>query len=341
MIYRQLGSTGVFVSRLGFGASTFGGANDPVYRVVGGLGQEDASALVGMALDRGVNFFDTADVYAEGEAETLLGHALGRRRQEVILATKVHHRLGPGVNDVGLSRRHIIDAIEGSLRRLNTDYIDLYQIHIFDPLTRFEETLRTLDDLIGAGKVRYIGCSNLASWQIMKALGVAGLHGWEKFVSVQAYYSVVGRDIEREIVPLIEDQGLGLITWSPLAGGFLTGKFTRNAKPDDGSRRLSFNFPPVELPSAYDAIDVLAEIARRHEASLAQVALAWQLHKPFVTSIILGARNLVQLDDNLNSAELALSDQDLEEIEAVSALTPEYPAWHHAAAAKQQKRIPS
>ncbi len=244
MKYRRLGQTGLFVSELCFGAMTFGGRG--FWTVVGQLGQEEADRLVFRALDEGVNFFDTADVYSEGESERLLGKALGTQRKHVVLATKVRGRAGPGPNDVGLSRGHIMASIDASLQRLGTDYIDLYQIHGFDPLTPFEETLRALDDIVRMGKVRYIGCSNLAAWQIMKSLGLSTHHGWARFDSLQAYYSIAGRDLEREIVPLLIDQGLGLMVWSPLAGGLLSGKFKQDGSGPEGSRRASFDFPPVD-----------------------------------------------------------------------------------------------
>jgi aryl-alcohol dehydrogenase-like predicted oxidoreductase len=327
MQYQQLGSTGAFVSRLALGGSTFGGADIPVYSVIGGLSQQDADKMVGVALEAGVNLFDTADIYAGGESEMRLGTALGKHRQDVLLSTKLFHRMGPGPNNVGHSRLHMMRALEESLRRLKTDYIDLYQLHLYDPLTGFEEILRTLDDAIRQGKVRYIGCSNLTAWQIMKALGVSQQHGWEKFVCVQAYYSLSGRDIEREILPLCEDQKLGLMTWSALAGGLLTGKFTRHAKPNDGSRRLQLDFPPVNLEQSYNIIDVARDIAQRDGVSVAQVAIAWQLHKPAITSVILGARNIEQLQDNLGATDVKLTPADMAALDEASKLVAEYPEW--------------
>lgn len=327
MKFQQLGSVGLFVSRLAFGTATFGGTHHPLYGLLGGVTQEEADRMIGVALDAGINLFDNADVYAEGEGEVMLGRALGARRKDVVIATKITNRTGPGPNQVGQSRVHLMNAIDNSLRRLGTDYIDLLQLHTFDPLTRFEDCLRTLDDAISGGKVRYIGCSNLFAWQIMKAQAAAAMLGRESFASVEAYYSVVARDIERELVPCIQDQKLALLTWAPFAGGLLTGKFTRDRKPDDNSRRLRFEFPPVDLPRAYDVIDALGAVATRHGATVAQVALAWQLHQPFVTSIVFGARRLAQLEDNLKSVDLVLSAKDLDEIEAVSRLKPEYPRW--------------
>ena len=329
MQFQQLGNTGVFVSRLCFGAMTFGGKGT-VFEAIGALEQKDADALVGQALDAGVNFFDTANVYAAGESERQLSKALGRRRQEVVIATKVFGRMGEGANDVGLSRLHILQQVESSLQRLNTSYIDLYQIHGFDTVTPLEETLRALDDLVRQGKVRYLGCSNLAAWQIMKALGISAAQNLEKFVSVQAYYSLAGRELEREIVPLLLDQKLGLLPWSPLAGGFLTGKFTRTGALDSNARREKFNFPPVDPEKGYAIVEAAQRIAARHQVTVAQIALAWLLHQPFVTSVIIGAKKPEQLKDNLASIEVKLDQEDLKQLDEVSRLTPEYPGWMFA-----------
>ncbi len=324
--YRQLGNTGVFVSRICLGAMTFGGAGT-FFETIGGLAQHDVNALVDNSLDAGVNFIDTANVYAAGESETLLGKALGTRRKDVVVATKVFGRMGPGANQVGLSRLHIMHEAEASLLRMNTDYIDLYQIHGFDPLTPFEETLGALSDLVRQGKVRYIGCSNLAAWQIMKALGVSALGHLEKFVTLQAYYSLAGRELEREIVPALLDQRMGLLVWSPLAGGFLTGKFTRAGANDDNARRGKFSFPPVNPDRVYDTVDAMAAVAKRRGATVAQVALAWLLRQPSVTSVIIGAKNTSQLKDNLGSVDVKLDAADMDELNKVSALSPEYPGW--------------
>src|SRR5271165_2391787 len=262
MQYQQLGNTGVFVSRLCLGAMTFGGAGS-IFDVIGALPQHDVDVLVGNSLDAGVNFFDTANVYAAGESETMLGKSLGVRRRDVVVATKVFGRMGKGANQVGLSRLHIMQEVEASLDRLNTDYIDLYQIHGFDSLTPLEETLGALTDLVRQGKVRYIGCSNLAAWQIMKALGISAVEHLEKFVTLQAYYAVAARDLEREIVPMLLDTKIGLLVWSPLLGGLLSGKFTRNGPVDNEARRAKFSFPPVDMEKVYNIVDVLDAMGKR------------------------------------------------------------------------------
>jgi len=326
MRYNRLGSTGLLVSELCFGTMTFGGRGE-VWGQIGRLGQGEADALVGRALEAGVNFFDTADQYSEGESERILGKALGKRRGEVVIATKVYGAMGPGPNDRGLSRAHVVRAADDSLRRLGTDWIDLYQVQAFDPLTPLEETLSALDDLVRAGKVRYVGCSNFAAWQLAKALGLSERRGWERFESLQTYYSLAGRGLERELVPLLRDQRVGLMVWSPLAGGILTGKFSRESEGPAGARRTGFDFPPVDRGRVFDIVDVAREVAEDHEATVPQVALAWLLRKPFVTSVILGVKRLEQLEDNLGAAELDLADEDAERLDGVSALPPEYPGW--------------
>jgi aryl-alcohol dehydrogenase-like predicted oxidoreductase len=331
MRYRVLGDTGVFVSELCLGAMTFGGQSG-LWQTIGGLDQKAVDLLVHRALDAGINFVDTANVYSGGESETLLGKAIAGRRRELVVATKVRARMGKGPNQVGLSRLHIVEAVEASLRRLGTDYIDLYQIHRFDALTKLDDTLRALDDLVRAGKVRYIGCSNLAAWQLMKALAISRELGIERFRCTQSYYSLVGRELEREMIPLVNDQGLGLLVWSPLAGGFLSGKFTREA-PDKNAqqaRRATFDFPPVNKEKGFAILDVMREIAAGHSASVAQVALAWLLSREAVTSVIIGVRNHTQLDDNLKGGELQLSGDELKRLDEASALTLEYPAWMEA-----------
>jgi aryl-alcohol dehydrogenase-like predicted oxidoreductase len=256
----------------------------------------------------------------------MLGKALAGRRHDVVLATKVRGRMGPGPNQVGLSRLHVMQAVEASLKRLGTDYIDLYQIHRFDLLTNIEDTLRTLDDLVRGGKVRYIGCSNLAAWQLMKALAVSREQGLERFKCTQSYYSLAGRELEREMIPLLKDQKLGLLVWSPLAGGFLSGKFTRNSG-DDAARRAKFDFPPVNKEKGFDILDVAKAIAGRQGVSVAQIALAWILANSAVSSVIIGARKPSQLEDNLKAVDVKLSAEDLKALDEASTLSPEYPAW--------------
>lgn len=325
MQYKQLGRTGLLVSELCFGTMTFGGKG--FWNVIGELPQEAADSLIDRVLDAGVNFIDTANIYSEGESEKMLGKALGKRRKDVILATKVFGRMGPGPNEVGLSRSHIMKEVEASLSRLGTDYIDLYQIHGFDAVTPIEETLRALDDLVRSGKVRYIGCSNQAAWQLMKSLWVSDRHNLHRFESLQAYYSIAGRDLEREIVPLLQDQNMGLMVWSPLAGGLLSGKFDRKGNGPGGARRVDFDFPPVDKERAFNTVDAMREIAHEKSVSVAQIALAWLLHQPVVTSVIIGAKNLEQLDDNLATPDVTLSEAELERLKKVSELPPEYPGW--------------
>jgi aryl-alcohol dehydrogenase-like predicted oxidoreductase len=330
MRYRQLGQTGVFVSRICLGAMTFGGRTIPPFDVVGGLDLDQAKCLVDAALDAGVNFIDTANVYSAGESEALLGEALRGRRRDVVLATKFQSRMGAGPNNVGQSRLHMMEALEDSLRRLRTDHIDLYQIHSFDPLTPLEETLRALDDAVRQGKVRYVGCSNLAAWQVTKALGISALRDLSTFVSVQAYYSLAGRDIESELIPMIEDQKLGLMVWSPLAGGFLSGKFDRHGSTDQGARRVKLEFPPINPGRDYDIVDVLKSVAARRQVSAARIALAWVLSQPVVTSVIVGAKRIDQLEDNLAALDLELTAEDLAELDEVSKPQLSYPGWIQA-----------
>jgi len=322
MQYRLLGKTGIIVSRVCLGAMTFGGATTPPYDKVGGLTLAETEGLVGAALDAGINFIDAADVYAAGESETLLGAALQGRRDEVIVATKFHAPMGKGPNDAGQSRLHIMRSIEGSLRRLRTDHIDLYQIHNFDDLTPMEETLRALDDAVSAGKLRYIGCSNLAAWQAAKAC-----------------YSLAVRDVEREILPMAIDHGLGVLAWSPLAGGLLSGKFGRSRNAGDASRRTHIDFPPIVQEHGHRVIDALDVVAARHGVSGAQVALAWLLAQPGVTAAIVGARRVEQLQDNLRSLDLALSGEDFALLEQASALPPSYPGWIQAITNEHRARF--
>ncbi|MDN3955550.1 aldo/keto reductase [Sporolactobacillus laevolacticus] len=315
------------VSEICLGTMTFGG-NDPMSAAFGQLDDNSSSQLVNEALNAGVNFFDTANVYGVGASEEILGRALKGKRHDAVIATKVRFRMGPGPNQVGLSRAQIIQQAEDSLKRLGTDYIDLYQIHGPDPFTDWEETLRALDELIRSGKVRYIGCSNLQGWQIMKANGIATQLSTHAFHTNQSYYSLAGRDIEREIIPVVQDQKMGLLVWSPLAGGFLTGKYTRNNQGGADDRRMKLDFPPIDREKAYDVIDVLRDIAKARETSIAKIALAWVLNQPAVTSVIIGAKRLDQLQDNLGAVGVILTEEELSRLDQVSRLQPEYPLWN-------------
>jgi aryl-alcohol dehydrogenase-like predicted oxidoreductase len=289
---------------------TFGGAGTQPWSIVGGLDEKVAGELVGLALDSGVNLIDTADMYAGGECEEILGRVLGSRRRDVVLATKLFVRMGRGPNEVGLSRLWVTQALEDSLRRLCTDHIDLYQIHSFDPLTPVEETLGALDDAVRQGKIRYIGASNLAAWRMMKFLGASDLRGGNKFVSQQVYYSLAGRDIEREILPMAVEQRVATLVWSPLAGGFLSGKFDRNGNSDGKSRRAQANIPPVDPERGYDIVDALRLVAQRHGVGVPRVALAWVLAQRGVTSVIVGAKRPDQLTENLAAVDLELTEQE-------------------------------
>jgi aryl-alcohol dehydrogenase-like predicted oxidoreductase len=328
MRYNLLGKTGLFVSELCLGTMTFGGKG--FWEAIGKLGSKEAESLVGTALDQGVNFVDTADVYSEGESERLLGAALkslARPRDQVVVATKVRGRAGPGVNQVGLSRSHILSSIDHSLARLGLDHVDLYQIHGFDPVTPLEETVRALDDVVRSGKARYVGFSNLSAWLAMKALGHAEARGLARFQSAQVYYSIAGRDIEREIVPLAQSEGIAILPWSPLAGGLLSGKFDASKKGPEGARRVAFDFPPVDRDRLPVVLDALRAVAAESNASVASVALGWQLTRPFVTSVIIGAKNRDQLLDNLRSTELRLAPEQVKRLDEASALPNEYPGW--------------
>jgi aryl-alcohol dehydrogenase-like predicted oxidoreductase len=329
MRHHPLGRTGLFVSELCLGTMTFGGT-DGMWAKIGTLQQADAERLVGQALDAGINFIDTADVYADGVSEQITGRALRNlkiARENVVVATKVFGETGQGVNARGATRSHILDGVKASLKRLQLDHIDLYQIHGFDPATPIEETVRALDQLVRHGHVRYVGVSNWAAWQIVKALGVAERLGLARFESLQAYYTVAGRDLERELVPMLRSEGVGLMVWSPLAGGLLSGKYSRENNAEEGSRRASFDFPPVNKDRAWDCIDAMRPIAQAHGVSVAQVALAWLLHQPQVTSIIVGAKRPEQLADNIAATRVSLNAAELERIDAVSRLPAEYPGW--------------
>ena len=328
MKYHQLGRTGLFVSELCLGTMTFGGAG--FWGAIGKLGQAEADGLLRQAIDAGINFIDTADVYSEGDSERITGQAirnLGLARQDYILATKVYGETGPGPNARGASRAHIADGVRASLQRLGTDHIDLYQIHGFDAVTPIEETVRALDDLVRQGLVRYVGVSNWAAWQIMKALGLAERYGLARPISLQAYYTVAGRDLEREIVPLLASEGVGLMVWSPLAGGLLSGKYSRDTPGAEEDRRTKFAFPPVDEARGWDTIEAMRPIATAHGVSVAQIALAWLLSRPVVTSVIVGAKKPEQLADNIGATRVVLGAEDLAALDRVSALPPEYPGW--------------
>ncbi|MDE2081890.1 MAG: aldo/keto reductase [Burkholderiales bacterium] len=329
MRLKPLGRTGLFVSELCLGTMTFGGGAG-LWAQIGDLQQADAERLVGQALDAGVNFIDTADVYSAGASEQITGQALRNlkvAREDVVVATKVYGETGPGANARGSSRGHIMDGVKASLKRLQLDHIDLYQIHGFDPATPIEETVRALDQLVRQGHVRYVGVSNWAAWQIVKALGIAERLGLSRFESLQAYYTLAGRDLERELIPMLASEGVGLMVWSPLAGGLLSGKFGRDLKGQEGSRRTTFDFPPVHRDRAYDCIDAMRPIAQARGVSVAQIALAWLLHQPPVTSVIVGARRPEQLADNLAATRVELSADELQALDAVSRLPAEYPGW--------------
>jgi len=301
-----------------------------IFKAIGTVDQAGADELIKASIDAGINFFDTADVYSEGESEKALGQSLKNlniARKDVIIATKVFGRVGPGRNDVGASRGHVMDAVDASLRRLQTDHIDLYQIHGNDSITPIEETLRALDTLVQQGKVRYIGCSNWQAWKIAKALGISEFKNLARFDTLQAYYSIAGRDLERDLIPLLEAEKTGLLVWSPLAGGLLSGKFSRENQKPEGSRRSEFDFPYVDKERTWKILDVMAPIAQAHGCSPARISLAWLLAKPVVTSVIIGAKRLDQLQDNLAAVDLKLTEDEIKQLDAVSTLPPEYPGW--------------
>jgi len=329
MQYKTLGDTGLLVSTLCFGTMTFHGG-EGFWKAIGTVNQAGADELIKASVAAGINFFDTADVYSDGESERILGQSiknLNIARKDVVLATKVFGRVGQGRNDVGASRGHIMDAVEASLKRLQTDHIDLYQIHGNDTVTPVEETLRALDTLVTQGKVRYVGCSNWQAWKIAKALGVSQFKNLAKFDTLQAYYSIAGRDLERDIIPLLQSEKTGLLVWSPLAGGLLSGKFSRENQKPEGSRRSEFDFPIVDKERTWKILDVMTPIAKAHGCSPARVALAWILTKPVVTSVIIGAKRLEQLQDNIAAVDLRLTADEINQLDDVSALPPEYPGW--------------
>ena len=328
MRMNKFGRTGIFVSELCLGTMTFGGSGE-VWSKIGTLDQADAERLVGRALDAGINFIDTADVYSDGLSEQITGQALRNLkvpRESVVVATKCYGPTGPGPNARGNSRLHILDACKASLKRLQLDHIDVYQIHGFDPATPIEETLGALDTLVKHGHVRYVGVSNWAAWQVMKALGIAERQGLARVESLQAYYTLAGRDLEREIVPMLRSETVGLMVWSPLAGGLLSGKYSRDQEAADG-RRAAFDFPPVDRTRAFDCIDAMRPLAERRGVSIAQIALAWLLHQKAVSSFIIGAKRLDQLEDNIAASNVELTGEELDALDQVSALPGEYPGW--------------
>jgi aryl-alcohol dehydrogenase-like predicted oxidoreductase len=337
MEYRQLGRSGLRVSALTLGTMTFGGRGK--FSAVGGTDVTGARRQLDLCLDAGVNLIDTADVYSDGFAEEITGEVITGRRDSLLLSTKVRMTMGPGANDAGLSRQHIIAGCEASLRRLGTDHIDIYHVHEWDGQTRLEETLSALNSLVDAGKVRYLAASNYAGWQLMKALAVADARGYERFAAQQIYYSLEARDAEYELIPLAVDQGLGILVWSPLAGGLLSGKYRRNASPSEGTRQVSGTWqePPVRNQERlYDTVDLLVDIAAGRGASPAQVALAWLLGRPAVTSLIIGARTDEHLRDNLGAAQVALTADEREALDKVSAPELVYPHWHQLATASDR-----
>ena len=341
MRMNKLGRTGLFVSELCLGAMTFGGG-EGMWRTIGNLQQGDAERLVGRAIDGGVNFIDTADIYSEGLSEEITGQALKNLkipRENVVVATKVYGPTGDGANSAGASRLHIMNGVKASLRRLQLDHIDLYQIHGFDPATPIEETVRALDTLVQHGHVRYVGVSNWAAWQIMKALGVAEREGLHRFESLQAYYTLAGRDLERELVPMLRSESLGLMVWSPLAGGLLSGKYSREDEKSGDGRRANFDFPPVDRDRGYACIDAMKPIAQAHGVSVAQIALAWLLHQKVVSSIIIGANKMEQLEDNLAATDVDLSADELDVLDPVSVLPREYPGWMFVRLGQRAKQL--
>jgi len=328
MKYNKLGHTGLFVSEICLGAMTFGGQGH--WANMGQVQQADAQAIIARAMEHGVNFIDTADIYSAGLSEEIVGQslkALGVRREQVVVATKVCGPMGAGPNDAGNSRGHILDSVKASLKRLQLDHIDLYQLHNIDTATPIEESLAALDMLVRQGLVRYVGVSNWSAWQMARALGHSERLNLPRLASTQNYYTLAGRDLEREIVPFLRAEKMALLVWSPLAGGLLSGKFGRDRQGPEGSRRKTFDFPPVAMDRAYDVIDVMKKIGAGKGVSVARIALAWLLHQPQVTSVIVGAKRVEQLDDSVGATEVVLTAADLAELNAVSTLPPEYPAW--------------
>ncbi len=341
MKYRLLGQTGLYVSEICLGTMTFG--SEGFWKVMGGLDQPAVNILVKHAFESGINFIDTANVYSLGQSETLVGQAvkdLGLPRNELVIATKATGIMNGLPNGRGQSRYHLMHELEASLKRLKVDHIDLYQLHGFDPLTPLEESLATLNDMVRSGKVRYIGLCNMAAWQVMKALSISSRNNWERFSSVQSYYTLAGRDIEREMIPMIQDQKLGLMVWSPLAGGLLSGKYNREGQGPKGSRRNDFDFPVVDKHRAFACVDVMRPIAEQHGVSLAQIAIAWLLAQSAVSSVIIGAKTKDQLSENMAAGQISLSLNDLAMLNEVSTLPSEYPGWMLALQGKYRDTPP-
>ncbi len=329
MRYNLLGQTGLYVSEICLGTMTFGGGKG-IWGNIGDLQIDEVSGLVKHAFDQGVNFIDTANVYSFGLSESLTGDAikrLGLPRDQLVIATKSRGVMWEDPNGRGQSRYHIMNQVEASLKRLGIDHIDLYQLHGLDPVLPIEETLSTLNDLVRSGKVRYIGLCNMAAWQIMKALGISDRRGWARFESVQAYYTLAGRDLEREILPMTREQNLGVMVWSPLAGGLLSGKYNRDGTGPAGARRMNFDFPVVDKERAFNCVDAMRAIADRHQVTVAQIALSWLLRQKGVTTVIVGAKNIGQLEDNIAATRVELTGEDLKALDDVSRLPPEYPGW--------------
>lgn len=341
MKYRLLGRTGLYVSEMCLGGMTFG--SEGFWKVMGSLGQQSVNELVQQAYDAGINFIDTANVYSMGQSEEMIGHALKQLalpRDELVIATKATGVMNDLPNGRGQSRYHLMHELDASLKRLQLDHVDLYQLHGFDPLTPLEESLATLNDMVRSGKVRYIGLCNLAAWQVMKALAISDSRNWARFASVQAYYTVAGRDLEREMLPLIRDQGLGLMVWSPLAGGLLSGKYGRDGKGPAGSRRNEFDFPVIDKQRAFDCVNAMRPLSERRGVSVAQIALAWLLAQPEVSSVIIGAKTAEQLRDNIAATKVELSPEELAALNEVSHLPPEYPGWMIALQGKYRAEQP-
>jgi aryl-alcohol dehydrogenase-like predicted oxidoreductase len=333
MRYNRFGNTGLVVSELCLGAMTFG-TEPGRFGHIHGLDQDASTALVKQAVDAGINFIDTANVYTTGQSEEFVGgalKALGIKRSDIVVATKAMGAMGEGPNDSGTGRKHLLDQIDASLKRLQLDHVDLYQIHGWDPLTPLEEALQALDDIVRSGRARYVGVSNWAAWQIVKALGISERRGWAPFVSLQAYYTVAGRDLERELVPMLLSEGVGLMVWSPLAGGLLSGKYDLSAGGAEGEgRRANFDFPPVDLERAGPLIEAMRGMARGRDVSVAQIALAWLLHQPVVSTVIVGAKRADQLTDNIAASDVGLDASEMEELDRLSTLPREYPGWMFA-----------